>query len=200
MARTLSFMMPLGTSAPAFALPDLEGRLVRLADLPPSPGLLVMFLANHCPYVKHLRNHLAANARTWGAQGLTLIGIASNDAVAYPDDGPDGMRAEIAETGYDFPYLIDAEQTVAKAFHAACTPDFFLFDRDRRLAYRGRYCASRPKQVPPQAVTGADLAAAVEAVLAGRPATADQRPSLGCNIKWAPGNEPDYATRLMVTT
>ena len=127
-------------------------------------------------------------------------GIASNDAVAYPDDGPVGLRAEIAETGYDFPYLIDADQAVAKAFHAACTPDFFLFDRARRLAYRGRYCASRPKQVPPQAVTGIDLATAVEAVLAGRPVTAPHLPSLGCNIKWAPGNEPDYATRLMVTT
>lgn len=200
MARTHSFMMPLGTPALAFALPDLEGRTVSLAEIPPSPGLLVVFLANHCPYVKHLRGHFAAQARAWGAQGLTVIGIASNDAVAYPDDGPVGMRAEIAETGYDFPYLIDADQRVAKAFHAACTPDFFLFDRARHLAYRGRYCASRPKQVPPQEVTGIDLATAVEAVLAGRPVTAAQLPSLGCNIKWAPGNEPDYATRLMVTT
>ena len=198
MVRTHSFMMPLGSPVPAFALPDVEGRMVRLEDLPKGP-LLVIFLANHCPYVKHLRRHLGAAIRSWRSQGLVVVGIASNDADTYPDDGPVGMRAEIADAGYDFPYLVDGDQQVAQAFKAACTPDFFLFDRDCRLAYRGRYCASRPKQDPPQPVTGADLAAAVEAVLAGRPTAAQQLPSLGCNIKWKPGREPDYATRLIVS-
>lgn len=199
MVRTHSFMMPLTTPAPAFALPDLTGKTVRLVDLPPSRGLLVVFLANHCPYVKHLRRHFGANARAWGAQGLTVIGIASNDVATHPADGPEGMRAEVADAGYDFPYLLDADQAVAKAYHAACTPDFFLFDSQRRLAYRGRYCASRPKQEPAQPVTGVDLAAAVTAVLAGQAPAAQQLPSLGCNIKWAVGNEPEYATRLVVT-
>lgn len=198
MVRTHSFMMPLGSPLPAFALPDLEGRTVRREDLPAGP-LLVAFLANHCPYVKHLRRHVAASVRAWQARGLVAVGIASNDAVAYPDDGPDGMRAEVADAGYTFPYLVDADQRTAQAFKAACTPDFFLFDAAGRLAYRGRYCASRPKQDPPQPLTGADLGAAVDAVLAGQAPAAQQFPSLGCNIKWAPGNEPEWATRLIVS-
>ena len=197
MVRTRSFMMPLGTPAPAFALPDTTGRRTALADLPPSPALLVIFLSHHCPYVRHLRAHLAASIRAWQGRGLTAIGISSNDAEAYPEDGPAGMRQEAAEADYTFPYLHDADQTVAQAYRAACTPDFFLFDAQRHLAYRGRYCASRPKLEVPLPVTGQDLAAAVEAVLAGQPAPSPQLPSLGCNIKWRPGQEPDWTAGLV---
>ena len=191
MARTLSTMLPLGTPAPDFALPEpATGRTVRLADFDGAPALLVVFMCNHCPYVKHLRDHLAAFVRAYQARGLAAVGISANDVGTHPQDGPEAMAREAREAGYTFPYLYDESQEVAKAYRAACTPDFFLFDADRRLVYRGQYDDSRPGNDRP--VTGADLRAAVEAVLAGRPVPADQKPSMGCNIKWRPGNEPEY--------
>ncbi len=190
MAATPSTMLKLGTPAPDFDLPDTAGRRVRLADFAATPGLLVIFMCNHCPYVKHLRASLATVCREFHNRGLGVVGINSNDAEKYPADGPEQMRAEAAAAGYSFPYLYDATQAVAKAYRAACTPDFFLFDAGQRLVYRGQYDASRPGNT--QAVTGSDLRAAVDALLAGRPLPTQQIPSLGCNIKWRPGNEPDY--------
>lgn len=191
MALTPSTMLPLGSPAPAFRLPDTDGRLVALEDFRDAPALLVIFLCNHCPYVKHVRHELAALARDYQARGVAVVGVNANDAVAYPADGPEAMAREKAEVGYPFPYLFDESQEVARAYEAACTPDFFVFDADRRLAYRGRLDGSRPGNAEP--VTGRDLRAALDAVLEGRPAPADQRPSLGCNIKWKPGNAPAYS-------
>ncbi len=191
MVRTPSTMVPLGTPAPGFSLPEpATGRIVSLEDFRDAPALLVVFLCNHCPYVKHIRHALAGFARQYQARGLAIVGINSNDAGQYPDDAPDKMVEEARQVGYPFPYLYDETQEVAKAHRAACTPDFFLYDRERRLAYRGQFDDSRPGNDVP--VTGRDLRAAVEAVLTGRPAPQDQKPSLGCNIKWKPGNEPDY--------
>lgn len=191
MVRTPSTMVPLGTPAPGFTLPEpATGRTVSLDDFRDAPALLVVFLCNHCPYVKHIRHALADFAREYQARGLAVVGINSNDVSQYPDDAPDKMVEEVRRVGYPFPYLYDETQEVAKAYRAACTPDFFLYDRDRRLVYRGQFDDSRPGNDVP--VTGRDLRAAVEAVLAGRPVPQDQKPSLGCNIKWKPGNEPDY--------
>jgi peroxiredoxin len=190
MARTHSTMLELGTPAPGFRLPDFDGRVHALGDFAAAPALLVAFVCHHCPFVRHIRPELASFAREYGAKGLAVVFINSNDPVAYAKDGPDAMRAESLEFGYAFPYLVDAEQTVARAYHAACTPDLFLFDAARRLAYRGQFDASRPGSDVP--VTGSDLRAAADAVLAGRAPGAEQRPSLGCNIKWKPGNAPDY--------
>ncbi|MFG0258804.1 MAG: thioredoxin family protein, partial [Phycisphaerales bacterium JB041] len=162
-----------------------------LADTSGKP-LLVMFLCNHCPFVKHVREELAALGRHYQPKGLALVAISSNDTENYPDDSPDKMTSEAAEAGYTFPYLFDETQEVAKAYHAACTPDFFLFDKYHKLAYRGQLDPSRPRNDIP--VTGADLRAAIDAVLAGRPAPEPQLPSIGCNIKWKPGNAPDYAS------
>jgi peroxiredoxin len=186
-----SMMMPLGTEAPDFSLPDPQGRSWSRDGLAEAPGLLVMFICNHCPYVKHVRHELARLAQGWQEQGLAVVGIQSNDWDAYPDDAPDRMAEEAAAVGYTFPYLVDESQDVARAYGAACTPDFFLFDADRRLAYRGQLDGSRPGNGVP--VTGEDLGAAVDAVLGGRPADGDQRPSVGCSIKWRPGNEPEWA-------
>lgn len=183
-------MLPLGTVAPDFLLPDTEGRMVSLSDFAGAPAYLVMFICNHCPYVKHIRSSLAALCREYQAKGVAIVGINSNDVERYPDDSPERMKEEVRSAGYTFPYLFDATQEVAKAYRAACTPDFFLFDRDRKLVYRGQYDDSRPGNGIP--VTGRDLRAALDAVLAGRPVPADQKPSVGCNIKWKPGNEPDY--------
>jgi thiol-disulfide isomerase/thioredoxin len=191
MAKTPSTMLPLGSPAPAFRLPDPAGKLVSRDDFRDAPALLVVFLCNHCPFVKHIRAGLAAFAREYAAKGLAIVGINANDAERYPDDSPAKMAEEIRSAGYVFPYLYDASQEVAKAYRAACTPDFFLFDRDRRLVYRGQFDASRPSLDVP--VTGRDLRAAADAVLGGRPVPPEQLPSLGCNIKWRPGNEPDYA-------
>jgi peroxiredoxin len=191
MARTPSTMLPLGTPAPAFRLPDFAGRVHALTDFRDQPALLVAFICNHCPFVRHIRAGFAGYAREYGTQGLAVVAINSNDLIAYPQDGPDGMRAEAAEAGYDFPYLLDETQAVAKAYRAACTPDFYLFDAGRRLAYRGQFDDSRPGNGRP--VTGADLRAATAAVLARRAADARQVPSIGCNIKWKAGNAPDYA-------
>ncbi len=192
MARTSSTMLPLGTPAPDFRLPDFAGRMHSLADFACGHALLVVFICGHCPFVRHVRGEFARYAREYRAKGLAVVAINSNDLAAYPQDGPDGMRAEAAELGYDFPYLLDETQAVAHAYRAACTPDFFLFDADRRLAYRGQFDDSRPGNGQP--VTGADLRAASDAVLAGRPPGAAQKPSVGCNIKWKPGNAPAYAS------
>jgi peroxiredoxin len=190
-ARTPSTMLELGTAAPSFRLPDFDGRTHSLEDYDGQPALLVAFICCHCPFVQHLRAEFARFAREFAPRGLAVVAINSNDIAAYPQDGPDAMRAEAAELGYVFPYLLDGSQAVAKAYHAACTPDFFLFDAARRLVYRGQFDDSRPGTQRP--VTGADLRAAVEATLAGRAPRAEQRPSLGCNIKWRKGNEPAYA-------
>ena len=190
MARTLSTMLPLGTEAPDFRLPDFAGQMHALTDFRDQSALLVAFMCGHCPFVRHIRGEFARYAREYRARGLAVVAINSNDLAAYPHDGPDGMRAEAAELGYDFPYLLDETQAVAKGYRAACTPDFYLFDADRRLAYRGQFDSSRPGNG--QAVTGADLRAATTAVLEGRTPRGQQTPSVGCNIKWKPGNEPDY--------
>jgi thiol-disulfide isomerase/thioredoxin len=183
-------MLPLGEPASPFALLDPDGKLVSIEDFAEAPALVVAFICNHCPYVKHLKPALAKFALDYRDRGLAMVAINSNDVDAYPADAPDKMGADVAEFGYTFPYLLDPSQEVAKAYRAACTPDFYLFDRGRRLVYRGQLDASRPGNGLP--VTGADLRAAADAVLAGRPMSADQRPSIGCNIKWKPGNEPSY--------
>jgi peroxiredoxin len=190
MVSVTSTMLPLGSTMPEFALPDPSGNVHRSEDLRGAPGTLVMFICNHCPYVKHIRPKLASVTRELRDRGLVVVGINSNDADAYPDDAPPAMEAQARQFGYTFPYLVDATQEVARAFRAACTPDFFLFDREGRLAYRGQFDGSRPGN--DVEVTGSDLLAAAEAVLAGEPVPGEQLPSLGCNIKWKPGNEPDY--------
>jgi len=190
MAETPSTMLPLGTKAPEFRLPDPQGKLVSSDDFKDAPAFLVAFICNHCPYVKHIRSRFAELAKEYQAGGVGIVAINSNDAASYPDDRPQKMAEEIKQAGYTFPYLYDESQEVAKAYRAACTPDFYLFDRDRRLVYRGQFDDSRPGNERP--VTGADLGAALDAALAGRPVAKNQRPSLGCNIKWKRGNAPDY--------
>ncbi|MBM4342953.1 MAG: thioredoxin family protein [Deltaproteobacteria bacterium] len=188
MARTPSTMVPLGTPAPDFALPDPAGRFWRRDDFADRPALLVMFICNHCPFVIHIRAGVQRFATEYQAKGLAIVGINANDWTQYPDDSPAKMAEEIVRAGYDFPYLADESQTVARAYRAACTPDFFLYDRDRKLVYRGQFDAARPSLETP--VTGADLRAACDAVLAGRAVPEGQLPSLGCNIKWKAGNWP----------
>ncbi len=183
-------MLPLGTAAPDFRLPDTNGKTVSLADFKDKPALLVIFMCNHCPYVKHLRAGFVQLAKDYQPRGVAIVGISANDAKNYPDDSPAKMAEETRFAGYTFPYLYDESQAVAKAYRAACTPDFFLFDRGRRLVYRGQFDASRPGNGI--AVTGKDVRAALDAVLAGKPPSTLQTPSMGCNIKWKRGNEPDY--------
>lgn len=190
MVKTASTMLALGSKAPDFSLSDVEGKIVTLRDFGDAPALLVMFICNHCPYVKHVAAELARLAAEYQARGVAVVGINSNDAENYPDDGPDQMQREVVERGYTFPYLYDQTQEVAKAYRAACTPDFFLFDGQQQLVYRGQLDASRPGSDIP--VTGSDLRAALDSVLAGEAPAEDQRPSIGCNIKWRAGNEPDY--------
>jgi peroxiredoxin len=192
MTRTPSTMLGLGTAAPEFRLPDTTagGKEVGLSDFEAAPALLVAFICNHCPFVQHVAGELAALSRDLPALAVPMVAISSNDAAAYRADSPEAMAEEAARQGWSFPYLHDESQEVAKAYRAACTPDFYLFDGERKLVYRGQLDASRPGNGVP--VTGSDLRAAVEAVLAGRPVDPDQRPSLGCNIKWSPGNEPEY--------
>lgn len=184
-------MLALGTPAPAFALPDaVSGRTISLDSFGGKPALLVLFICPHCPYVKHIQQALARMMRDYTASGLGVVGISSNDAAQYPEDGPDGLRRQAQECGFDFPYCYDESQEVARLYQAACTPDIFLFDAGRKLVYRGQFDGSRPKNDIP--VTGADLRAAIDAVLAGQPVAEAQRPSIGCNIKWKPGNEPEW--------
>ena len=183
-------MLPLGTKAPDFTLPDTEGKQVSLSDFADSKALLVIFMCNHCPYVKHVAGQLKTLADDYLAKGVAVVGISSNDAEKYPDDSPAAMAEEKASRGYAFPYLFDEDQSVAQAYAAACTPDFFLFDGDMKLAYRGQLDSSRPDSGIP--VTGEDLRAAIDAVLAGQSPPEKQVPSLGCNIKWKEGNEPQY--------
>jgi peroxiredoxin len=191
MAATASTMLELGTAAPDFRLPDTDGKTVSLSGFADAPALLVMFICNHCPYVRHVRAEIASLAAEYQARGVGVVAISSNDVRAYPDDAPAGMKEEKAAAGYGFPYLFDESQEVAKAYRAACTPDFYVFDAGRRLVYRGQLDDSRPSNGVP--VSGRDLRRALDAVLAGRPVDSRQRPSLGCNIKWKPGNEPDYS-------
>jgi len=191
MSLTPSTMLPLGTSAPAISLPDTTtGKNVSIADFKNAPALLVMFICNHCPYVKHVRSGLAELVKDYQAKGVAAVAISANDVKSYPDDSPAKMAVEAKEAGYTFPYLYDESQAVAQAYQAACTPDFFLFDREKRLVYRGQLDDSRPGNGI--AVTGKDLRAALDAVLAGKPVAKEQKASIGCNIKWKPGNEPKY--------
>lgn len=190
MVKTASTMLPLGTKAPDFSLMNVDGQLVSLEDLAGAPALLVIFLCNHCPYVIHVAPELASLTAEYADRGVAIVGISSNDVANYPQDSPEQMVREAEERGYVFPYLFDEDQSVAKAYHAACTPDFYVFDKDQRLVYRGQMDGSRPGSDIP--LTGADLRAALDAVLAGTPVSDDQKPSLGCNIKWNPGNEPAY--------
>jgi len=183
-------MLPLGTRAPEFQLRDTGGNLVSLSDFKGAPALVEVFMCNHCPYVKHIRGGLAQLARDYRQRGVAMVGINSNDVANYPDDSPAMMAEEANSAGYIFPYLYDETQAVAAAYHAACTPDVYLFDKDQRLAYRGQLDDSRPGNNLP--VTGKDLRAALDAVLAGKPVSPNQKPSIGCNIKWKPGNEPEY--------
>jgi peroxiredoxin len=190
MAMTPSTMLELGTPLSAFQLPDTDGRTVSSSQFDSARALLVVFICPHCPVVRHIRNEFSRFAVEYQKRGLAIIAINANDPHTFPDDDRDGMKREISEAGYTFPYLIDESQAVAKAFRAACTPDFFLFDRNRTLVYRGQFDDSRPKNNIP--ITGIDLRAAVGAVLEGRTPSSNQKPSVGCNIKWKVGNEPEY--------
>jgi peroxiredoxin len=176
-------MVELGTRAPDFALPDTEGRTVRRDDYAGKP-LLVVFLCNHCPYVKHIANDLAQVTAKYMHKGIAVVGISSNDVESYPEDSPADMRIERRNRGYQFPYLFDETQEVARAYGATCTPDFFLYDKDHRLVYRGQFDDARPGNGKP--ITGIDLTLAVEALLAGKQPVAVQKPSMGCNVKWKP--------------
>ena len=190
MSLTPSTMLALGTSAPDFRLPDTRGQLVSPADFKSAPALLVIFICNHCPYVKHIRSALADLGREYQRRGAAIVAINSNDVENYPEDSPEKMKQEVKAAGYVFPYLYDEAQSAAKAYRAACTPDIFLFDKNRKLVYRGQFDDSRPGNGRP--VTGRDLRAALDAVLEGTPAPEPQTPSMGCNIKWKAGNAPDY--------
>ncbi|HEV8699802.1 MAG TPA: thioredoxin family protein [Candidatus Polarisedimenticolia bacterium] len=191
MVKTLSTMLELGTGAPDFSLPDVvSGRTISLKTFEDAKALLVMFICRHCPYVKHVQEELARLGADYQARDVAIVAISSNDASEFPDDRPVSLREMAVALGFTFPFCHDATQDVAKAYTAACTPDFFLFDAARRLVYRGQLDDSRPDSGRP--VTGRDLRAALDAVLSGRPVDADQKPSLGCNIKWRSGNEPGY--------
>lgn len=190
MSATASTMIELGTRAPDFSLRDLDNNRVSLKQYKDAKALLVIFMCNHCPYVQHIINSLAKTALEYQAKGVAVIGINSNDITAYPEDAPEYMKQFAKEHNLTFPYLFDDSQEVAKRYKAACTPDFFLFDKERYLVYRGQYDNSRPGNKEP--VAGNDLRAALDAVLAGKPVPEQQKPSIGCNIKWKPGNEPNY--------
>lgn len=190
MSRTASTMLPLGTPLPEFELPRPDGTTWSTSSIADAPGVLVMFICNHCPFVVHIGRELGLLTQRWAARGLEVVGINSNDTEAYPADAPDKMGPTARSFGWDFPYLVDADGAVATAFRAACTPDFYLFGSDGALAYRGRFDGARPGTDTP--VTGQDLRAAVNAVFDGMPAPTEQLPSMGCNIKWAPGREPEW--------
>jgi thiol-disulfide isomerase/thioredoxin len=189
MAKTLSTMLELGTTAPELNLPDVvSGRTITVASFKDATALLVMFICRHCPFVKHVQDELARLGSDYRERGLGIVAISANDAAHYPDDAPERLKAMADELGFSFPFCYDETQGVAKAYMAACTPDFFLFDKGRKLVYRGQLDDSRPESGIP--VTGRDLRAAIDDALAQRPVAGSQRPSLGCNIKWKPGNEP----------
>ncbi len=190
MVMTPSTMLPLGTQAPPFLLPDTEGDRVGLDDFKEAKALLVIFMCNHCPFVIHVQEKLAGLCSEYQRKGVAVVGINSNDVENYPDDSPEKMKEEAKRVGYTFPYLYDETQETAKAYRAACTPDFFLFDGARKLAYRGQMDGARPGNDTP--ITGKDLRAALDAVLEGRDVPAQQIPSMGCNIKWKEGGAPDY--------
>lgn len=187
MARTPSTMLPLGTKAPDFSLPDtVSGNTFTLSDLKGDRGTVVMFICNHCPFVKHVNPELVRLARDYTDRGISVIAISSNDVENYPQDHPDKMKETALKEGYGFPYLYDASQEVALSYQAACTPDFFLFDSENLLVYRGQLDDSRPGNGLP--VDGKDLRAALECLLKNQPIPEEQRPSIGCNIKWKPGS------------
>lgn len=193
MVKTASTMLPLGTEAPEFSLPNVDGSIVSRNQFAGKP-LVVVFMCNHCPFVVHIRSALAAFAKEYQVKGFAMVGISSNFTGTHPQDGPDLMKKEATDAGYTFPYLYDESQAVARAYKAACTPDIYLFDADHSLVYRGQFDSSRPGNGLP--VTGADLRSACDAVLAGKPVDTVQRPSIGCNIKWIPGKEPEYFTGI----
>ena len=183
-----STMLPLGTPAPEFELPSVDGETFDLGKFAEADALLVMFICNHCPYVRHIEKELSTIVSEYSDRGLAAVGICSNDVDQEPEDTPEGLKEQIERVGFTFPYLIDESQDAARTYKAACTPDLYLFDGDRRLAYRGRLDASRPRNDEP--ITGEDLRNAIDAVLAGRDAPGEQMPSMGCAISWKPGNEP----------
>ncbi len=197
MVRTASTMLALGTKAPSFKLKNIDGQFVSLSDFQGKQGLVVIFMCNHCPYVKHVAPELARISKDYMPQGIGFVGVSSNDSDAYPDDGPVKMAEEAAIRGYTFPYLFDEDQSVAIAYNAACTPDIFLFDSELKLVYRGQLDDSRPKTDRP--LTGEDLRDALDCVLNHQPIPSEQRPSIGCNIKWKPGAEPDYFNALGIS-
>jgi len=185
-------MLPLGTKAPDFSLPcTTSGKTIAFEDIKGAKGTLVMFICNHCPYVIHLKDAISLLAKEYLDKGIGVVAISSNNIETHPDDSPDKMADDAKKHDYRFPYCYDESQEAAKAYHAACTPDFFVFDGDRKLVYRGQFDDSRPGNEKP--VTGADLRAALDAVILGKPVPEGQKPSMGCNIKWKPGNAPDYA-------
>ena len=190
MVKTASTMLPLGTRAPDFSLRNVDGQMVSLSDFQGRPALLVIFMCNHCPFVKHIAEQLAQLGRDYQGVGVGIVAISSNDIANHPEDSPEQMIHEVEQRGYSFPFLYDEDQDVAIAYQAACTPDFYVFDGDQKLAYRGQLDSSRPDSGIP--VTGQDLRAALDAILAGEPAAEHQVPSIGCNIKWKEGAEPQY--------
>lgn len=191
MVKTLSTMLDLGTPAPDFSLMDVvSGRTITLDTFSDDKALLVMFICRHCPFVKHVERELARLGIDYAGRGLGIVAFSANDAAKYPDDAPPQLAAMAEGLGFTFPFCFDETQAVAKSYTAACTPDFFLFDGDRTLVYRGQLDDSRPESGIP--VTGRDLRAAIDAALTGGPVATEQRPSIGCNIKWKPGNEPSY--------
>ncbi|MBD2604706.1 thioredoxin family protein [Scytonema hofmannii FACHB-248] len=191
MALTASTMLPLGTQAPDFHLPDVvSGKSISLATFADKKALLVMFICQHCPFVKHIKAELAQLGKDYIPGDLAIVAISANDINKYPDDAPESLKEMAIELGFSFPLCYDESQSTAKAYTAACTPDFFIFDAERKLVYRGQLDDSRPTNDKP--ITGTDLRAAIQAVLAGKPVAREQKPSIGCNIKWKPGNEPNY--------
>ena len=191
MVKTLSTMLPLGTTLPEFQLTDtVSDQTITHTSFPQDHGVLVMFICNHCPYVIHLQEALSSLAQDYAQAPLSIIAISSNDVENYPQDGPTEMKALAEQLGWQFPYCLDDSQELAKTFQAACTPDFYVFGKDKKLSYRGQFDDSRPKNDAP--ITGHDLRNAIDTMLAGQPPLQEQRPSMGCNIKWKEGNAPSY--------